>query len=160
MLNGKDLISLGIKPGPDFSVILEKSKSFATKDEAIAFAKTFIKPVENKVKNKFVEEGSVFDFFLNEGRHLLPGFLEGTSSVPSNSEIRRLIENKAVVVNGIAPTLTACMDNQFPIWQLIFFPNGKRRTTVIDEPSFCILPDGTKQPENASPWVDVKGNPL
>lgn len=50
---------------------------------------------------------------------------------PSNSELRRWLKDKAVLINGVYPN--AGDEIAYPIKELIFFPKGKRRTTIIKE---------------------------
>jgi hypothetical protein len=151
MLTGKDLIALGLKPGPDFAKIIEQCKAFPTREEAEAFARTFIKEVIVKeLKPKINWDGSVLEWLTGDGKCLVPPFLEGRQPEPTKSEIRRLLENKAVAINGFRPPMNACLDNQWPIWQLIYFPEGERKTTLADDP----------KPADANPWYDTDGNLL
>ena len=55
------------------------------------------------------------------------------TSVCSKGERRRLLINKAVIINGARPGPTE--EIQFPIDELIFFPNSKNRCTMIYESS-------------------------
>lgn len=48
--------------------------------------------------------------------------------IPSNSELTRWLNDKAIVINGLTPT--AQEEVNFPVTQLIFFPKGKRKTTI------------------------------
>lgn len=48
---------------------------------------------------------------------------------PSGSELRRWLDQGAVIINGKTPK--AAEEVEFPIEQLVFFPKAKRRTTVI-----------------------------
>jgi len=50
---------------------------------------------------------------------------------PANAEIKRWLLNRAVIINGTRP---APHDEiTFPIKELIFFPGGKRITTMVKE---------------------------
>lgn len=49
--------------------------------------------------------------------------------VASNSEKRRWLQNKAVIINGERPGPDDPLD--FPLEQLVFFPKGQRRITMI-----------------------------
>jgi hypothetical protein len=49
--------------------------------------------------------------------------------VASNSEKRRWLQNKAVIINGERPGPDTMLD--FPLGQLVFFPKGNRRITMI-----------------------------
>ena len=62
----------------------------------------------------------------------LPPSTEGKKcGRPSNSEIRRWLEKKSVIINGVK----ANYDDEinFPIIELIFFPNSNRKCTMIQE---------------------------
>ena len=50
---------------------------------------------------------------------------------PSNSELVRWLNEGAVVINGSSPKATEAI--QFPITELVFFPKGKRKTTMVKE---------------------------
>ncbi len=93
-----------------------------------------------------IHESSVLHFFLNEGKRLIPKWLEGRQAEPTGSEIRRLFDNKAVVINGFAPPQDGCLDNQWPIWELVFFPKGKRRTTLVQDTA-----------DEKMPWFNCSG---
>lgn len=68
--------------------------------------------------------------FLSSLEHV-PMVMNGNKPIKaSNSERRRWLQNKAVVING----KTAGPDDEieFPVTQLIFFPNSeKRRCTMV-----------------------------
>ena len=53
------------------------------------------------------------------------------SSVCSKGERQRLLLNKAVVINGKRPGPKD--EVTLPIYELIFFPNGQRKCTMIYE---------------------------
>jgi ribose 1,5-bisphosphokinase PhnN len=65
---------------------------------------------------------------LDALRPALPFSTEGCHEA-TKSEIRRWLKNGSVVVNGERMVLDELID--FPIFSLVFFPSGKRRTTVI-----------------------------
>lgn len=60
---------------------------------------------------------------------VIPMSAEKPCTVPSNSEIMRWLNNQSVIINGKKPKANEQVE--FPITQLVFFPKGKRRTTVI-----------------------------
>lgn len=60
---------------------------------------------------------------------VIPMSVEKPCTVPSNSEIRRWLDQQAVIINGKKPKANDKVE--FPITQLVFFPKAKRRTTVI-----------------------------
>lgn len=58
-----------------------------------------------------------------------PATKENPAQPMSNGELRRLIEQGGVLVNGERSTPNEPID--FPVFSLVFFPNGKRRTTLV-----------------------------
>jgi len=63
-------------------------------------------------------------------RPALPFSIEQPCSVMSNGELRRLLQQGAVLVNGEKATANEPVD--FPVFSLVFFPNSrKRRTTLV-----------------------------
>lgn len=61
---------------------------------------------------------------------VIPASIEKAPEPASKSEVRRWLENSAVVINGKKPKPMDLVE--FPITQLVFFPKSdKRRTTVI-----------------------------
>lgn len=50
---------------------------------------------------------------------------------PSNSEIRRWLMSRSVVINGMTPLPEE--EITFPITELTFFPSGRRRCTMVCE---------------------------
>ena len=59
----------------------------------------------------------------------LPMSTEKPCTEASNSELRRWLEKKSVVINGEKPSFSDTI--LFPITELVFFPKGNRRTTFI-----------------------------
>jgi len=70
---------------------------------------------------------TALEFILDFG--VIPMSVENPCTHPSNSEIRRWLDQSSVIINGMRPR--AKDQIEFPIVQLIFFPKGRRRTTVI-----------------------------
>ena len=50
---------------------------------------------------------------------------------PSNSELSRWLNMGTVRINGKTPKTLE--EISYPIWELIFFPKGKRRTTMVND---------------------------
>ena len=50
--------------------------------------------------------------------------------IASKSERRRWLDGSAVIINGVRPKPKEII--KFPVWQLVFFPKGKRRTTFVN----------------------------
>lgn len=66
---------------------------------------------------------------IREMHALPPGINMAGKGIPaSNSEIKRWLKSKSVVINGQRPG--PFDEIEFPVWQLVFFPKGKRRTTL------------------------------
>lgn len=60
----------------------------------------------------------------------LPASKEGRKyGRPSNSEMRRWLEKGSVIINGVKPSPNDEINP--PIKELIFFPKGKNRTTML-----------------------------
>lgn len=76
-----------------------------------------------------VKPVTAYEFILSM-RPAIP-FTTGGHRVPaSNSEVRRWLEQSAVLINGVKPKPKDVI--QFPVTQLVFFPkNPNSRTTVI-----------------------------
>ncbi len=47
----------------------------------------------------------------------------------TNTEIKRWLKNGAVIINGKKPNVND--EIKIPITELVFFPKGKRKTTMI-----------------------------
>lgn len=61
---------------------------------------------------------------------VIPMSQEKPCTVPSNSEVRRWLDQSSVIINGKKPKANDIVE--FPITQLVFFPKSvNRRTTVI-----------------------------
>lgn len=60
---------------------------------------------------------------------LLPMSTERPCTQASKSELRRWLRNHAVVINGKKPGEHD--EIEFPIKELVFFPNGKRKCTMM-----------------------------
>lgn len=54
---------------------------------------------------------------------------DGKCKVASNSEIRRWCNDNAVLINAEPVAWDEPID--FPVFSIVFFPNGKRRTTIL-----------------------------
>lgn len=67
--------------------------------------------------------------YLNTLRPAIPLSVEKPCTVMSNGELRRLIEQRGVLVNH--EPVKPLEELDFPVYSLIFFPKGKRRTTII-----------------------------
>ena len=64
-------------------------------------------------------------------RTQLPPSVERGIKPPSNGDLRRWLNMRAIQINGETPK--AFDEVSYPIWELIFFPKGKRRTTMVND---------------------------
>ena len=72
---------------------------------------------------KFIE-------YLNNLRPAIPMSMEKPCTLMSNSELRRVISQGGVLVNGEVLKFDEIID--FPVYSLVFFPKSKgRRTTLV-----------------------------
>ena len=124
MLTSAQLIEIGVKPGPLFGQLL--------KCDTIEQAREILAQQPSKpttVKRSPVRQGSVLFWLLHNP------WLQGMASVElpgvaaSNSEKRRWLENKSVEINGGRPLPDD--DMPFEIASLVFFPEGKRKCTMV-----------------------------
>jgi tyrosyl-tRNA synthetase len=67
--------------------------------------------------------------FLNNLRPAIPMSAEKPCTAMSNGELRRHIQSGAVLFNGEKVAVDEEID--FPVNSLVFFPKGKRKTTLI-----------------------------
>jgi hypothetical protein len=67
--------------------------------------------------------------FLNNLRPAIPFSVETPCKLASNGELRRWCKNKAVIINTETVDWDEIVD--FPVFSIVFFPNGKRRTTLL-----------------------------
>lgn len=60
----------------------------------------------------------------------LPMQFNGNQAVKaSNSERRRWLQNRSVIINGVKPDWRD--EISFPVTELVFFPKSNRRTTML-----------------------------
>lgn len=67
--------------------------------------------------------------FVLSMRPSVPFSIERACQEATNSEIRRWFKNKAIRINGEFPNWDSKI--QLPVVELVFFPKGKRKTTVL-----------------------------
>lgn len=130
MLSKADLTDLGIVPGPIFAKIFKAIKPCKTKDEALAIATamrdgTFQAPEH---RTRVIDPDSCLHWFI-ENRKLFPCAEFTIAGDPSISQIRRMLEQGAVTLNGRKPKLDDLME--FPIWELVFFKGAKSQCTLV-----------------------------
>lgn len=125
MITTQDLIDMGIKPGPIFAKIFKATKECTTKESAIEIANAIVNGTFACVKaTAQVKEGSALEYLLN-----FPFCPSTQGGFASNAEKRRLLENKAVLINGNRPLPDD--EIQFPLTELVFFPNSNKRVTIF-----------------------------
>lgn len=59
----------------------------------------------------------------------LPMSVEKPCTHPTNGELKRWCNQKAILINGESVTPEEQID--FPVFSLIFFPKSKRKTTMV-----------------------------
>ena len=69
--------------------------------------------------------------FLNSIKHVPMQMIGDRPVVASKTERGRWLEMGAVIINGKKPKPRE--EIQFPITELIFFPNGRRKCTMIGD---------------------------
>ena len=67
--------------------------------------------------------------FLCSIPHVPMQFNGKQAVVASNSEKRRWLQNRSVVINGVKPNWND--EICFPVTELVFFPKSNRRTTMV-----------------------------
>ena len=67
--------------------------------------------------------------FLKQYKYLPTSVLSVPYHRPSNSEIRKWLNDGAVQINGVIPKPGD--EIEFPIKELVFFSKSKRRTTIV-----------------------------
>ena len=70
------------------------------------------------------------DYLKSLPRSLLPESLIHKAGL-SNSEVYRLLKNRSVIINGKKPQPNEYVE--YPVTELVFFPSGKRKTTLVRE---------------------------
>lgn len=68
--------------------------------------------------------------YLTALRPCMPTSAERAPAVMTNGEVRRLLKNKAILINGDNDWAA---DEEVPewVWELVYFPKAKRRTTLV-----------------------------
>ncbi len=76
-------------------------------------------------------ERKAFDYLKSLPKQFLPkSVIKGIREV-SNAELKRWLNDKAVIINGETPAANDSIS--FPVEELVFFPAGKRKTTLVKE---------------------------
>jgi len=78
---------------------------------------------------RFKENLNMTAFDLIHHLGIIPMSVEKPTTKPSNGEIKRWLDQHAVLINGKKPTSKETVE--FPITQFVFFPKSNRKTTVI-----------------------------
>jgi len=121
------MIEAGIRPGALFGRIM---KSCQTIDEALAmWEKHQEQKSKDAIEGKKIVDGSFWHWLVNnQCFHGLPS-REFPGSIASNSEKRRWLESGGIRVNGEFPKANHLV--QFPIFDLVLFPNSKNKVTMV-----------------------------
>jgi len=67
--------------------------------------------------------------FLNNLRPAIPFSVEQGCRLMSNAELRRHIQQGGILIKGERIQVNEEID--FPVFSLVFFPNSKRKTTIV-----------------------------
>lgn len=122
--SGKELHELGVPPN--------RIKFFVGKEfDSVEHLKSELEPKEQEQAEKvFTWVDWIFRTFpVNQ----LPCALVGDRPMPmSKSELKRILNNKSLLINGMFPNATdECKDEHFPITEWVWFPKGDRKTTWL-----------------------------
>jgi len=74
---------------------------------------------------------TAIDYLKSLPRDWLPKSVERGIKPPSNGDLKRWLSMGAVIINNVRPKPMS--EISFSVKELIFFPAGKRRTTIIWE---------------------------
>lgn len=124
-LTSKELIAVGIKPGELFGRCLKECQ---TVEEALRLVETH-SPKKTLHEKITLIPGTVWHWLCTND--CLKGMFsrEIAGKIASNSEKRRWLEQKAVVINGLTPGPDEIIDST--ITSLVFFHNGVSRCTML-----------------------------
>lgn len=77
----------------------------------------------------FNENPSALEFLI-QNREFIPMSMEKPCTQPTNSEIRRWLDQSSVVINGSKPKAKDKI--AYPVTSLVFFPkSAKKRVTIF-----------------------------
>jgi hypothetical protein len=125
MLTSQDLKDMGLTPGPMFAKIFKAVKECKTKESALEIANAIVNGTFASFNATIsVIEGSALDFLLS-----FPFCPSSQGGFASNAEKRRILENKAVIINGNKPGPNDIIS--FPLTELVFFPNSNKKVTIF-----------------------------
>jgi hypothetical protein len=139
MLSKEELIELGFERerlGKAFKII----KGLKTREECLKALNNFNQGIKAERKDRIVP-GSVLEFFIGIK------FMPGTQQVfpASNNEKRRMLENKAITINGMKPGPDDPMIPRDCLWEIVFFEGSKSQCSfwwnenVLMELMLCLL---------------------
>lgn len=127
MLTSQDLIAAGIKPGELFGRIL---KGCQTIDEALAvWEEHLTQKSRNTIAGKKIIPGSCWHWLINCIAFHGLSSREFPGTIASNSEKRRWLESGGIRINNCFPKPDDMVN--FPIFDLVLFPNSKNRITML-----------------------------
>lgn len=126
MLTSQQLLDMGIKPGPLFGKCLKRNSI----EEALELVAQNTTKKECTSNGPKMTDGTLWHWLCNSPLFSNMCSIEMPGKVASNSEKKRWIEQRCVLING---TTDWCLDDFVPrINQLVFFPKSdKRRCTMV-----------------------------
>lgn len=78
------------------------------------------------IYEKYIISMNAYQYLIQHRQYLPYNVGKDHKGVASNSDIRRILNNHGVVINGQRPTEKD--EIEFPVVQLVFFPNGNTVT--------------------------------
>jgi hypothetical protein len=122
--SGKELFNLGI---PQNKIKLFVNREFENLESL------FNELNKQEVKDKEVTGISILEFIWKHFKSILPWMNNGDLPVKmSKSELKRVMDNSGLLFNGRRPNSKDVfdLDADFPIKELIWFPNSKEKKTT------------------------------
>lgn len=118
--SGKELFEMGI-PKPKIKFYIDKE--FSSKEE-------LLNSLNVKVDDGCYKKYTWVNWILDNFNHLPPNDF-GTKM--SNSELKRLFDKNSIRINNkFFKSTDECLEEEFPIYDFIWFPKGKRKTTWVN----------------------------
>lgn len=129
--SGKQLLDLGV---PQNKIKYFVNREFGSESDIFA-------ELSAPKKSGYEKTGELFNHIWNSLNYCLPTLHNGNASVKmSKSELRRLMDQAAVLFNGRRPAAKEdWLCGEVGIAQLIFFPNSKKHTVRLADCSSADL---------------------
>lgn len=123
--DGKQLFELGV---PKNKIKLYIGLEFESEQDLLEQ----IKPKESTTIKVFTWVDWIWNTFDHLPMTIKGDSKNGSVERMSKSELKRLLDNKSIVINGKCFHSTQeCLDEEFPIQSFVWFPSGSRKTTWL-----------------------------